>query len=638
MVVPFGFSVGDIIAGIGVIKNSIEAFSDTRGATKDHKLLCDTLTGLCASLEAVRGLDIDHVHDARQIEATRQAVDQCQMCIDDFVCRITKYKIIQPSIQPLSWESRVKAAAKKIQWALLKQGDLSKFKTDVELQFNCISVLLLSFQVHRQRRQVSVLDSVTASQAEALNISRGQTDAIQELKIGNGEVLDRAEEQLSIARDTQGLIQALKTSMSEGQCFMLQQILQQQASHYQSLVESQSRSHRLLHQQSRNVQLIANTQSQTQLLMSSLNASIAQITLNNGIPPQVLLQRPLVFRDALDRVTPVHLDFIDSAEAFLAVLKIRFKEIGSEKLDRNEYTLTDDKQNRNLDMKKPWCSVMKPGQHVSMSMIFDTRFQQNICPGCSATNETQNREETTCVHCSLTYRLFEETIVRNSPLSTDRLHQESSKRQSDARHSETRDKSAIHAQDFGSTSEVTITDFRRVHLINRVERGFVFSLPTQGPSNLLRRPGAKPIEPHKFRDVRKNLRRYRMAVMLKDAYVLTSLDSSSLQGNHGSRDSSPSRTFPPSLREASYATGHMDFTDVWSQQDWNYPEPTKKAISYVFKTQRALFRYLGSCLCDCRKRKVECSLSHHSLEDILDADHDEQSESDVQWALLIQRP
>lgn len=220
------------------------------------------------------------------------------------------------------------------------------------------------------------------------------------------------------------------------------------------------------------------------------------------------------------------------------------------------------------------------------------------------------------VHCSLTYRLFEETIVRNSPISTDRLHQEGSKRQSDARHSETRDKPAIHAQDFGSTSEVTITDFRRVHLINRVERGFVFSLPTQGPSNLLRRPGAKPIEPHKFRDVREKLRRYRMAVdasvitsldsvMPEDASVITSLDSWSLQGNHGSRDSSPSRTFPPSLGEASYATGHMYFTDVWSQQDWNYPEPRKKAISPVFKTQKALLRYLGSCLGDCRRRKVK---------------------------------
>ncbi|OBT45081.1 hypothetical protein VE00_05174 [Pseudogymnoascus sp. WSF 3629] len=569
MAVPFGFSVGDIIAGIGVIKNSIQAFSDTRGATKDHKLLCDTLTRLCASLEAVRGLDIDPVHDVRQMEAIRQAVDQCQMCIDDFVCRITKYKIIQPSIQLLSWESRVKAAAKKIQWALLKQGDLSKFKTDIQFQFDCISVLLLSFQVHRQRRQGSVLDNVTASQAEALNISREQTDAIQELKIGNGKV-----------------------SISEDQYLMLQQILQQQASHYQFLLESQSRSHRLLHQQSRNAQLIADAQFQNQLLMSSLNASLEQITLQNEIPPQVLLQRPMVFRDALDRVTPVHLDFIDSAEAFLAVLKIRFKEIGSEKLDRNEYTLTDDKQNRNLDIRKPWCSVMKPGQHVSMSMIFDTRFQQNICPGCSATNETQKREETTC---------------------------------------EIKDKSAIHDLDLGSTSEVTITDFRRVHLINRVEKGFVFSLPTQGP-------GAKPIEPHKFRQARKKLRRYRTAVMLELEYVpdLDSLDSSSLQGTHGSQASSASRTYPPALSEASYATSHTDYGIAWSQQDGAYLEPpTMNPFTPKMKDRKALLRYLGSCLIECSKRKAVFPLSHHSLEDILDRDHDEQHKADVQWALLL---
>ena len=30
---------------------------------------------------------------------------------------------------------------------------------------------------------------------------------------------------------------------------------------------------------------------------------------------------------------------------------------------------------------------------------------------------------------------------------------------------------------------------------------------------------------------------------------------------------------------------------------------------------------------------MQCSMSHHALEDILDGDHDEQNESDVQWAL-----
>jgi hypothetical protein len=147
MAVPFGFSVGDVIAGIGVIKKSIEAFSDTRGATKDHRLLSDTLTRLCAALETVRGLDIDDVQDARQREPIRQAVEQCQRCIDDFVSKIAKYKIIQSGIQPLSWESRVKVAARKIQWALMKQDDLSKFKKDVQLHFDAINILLQSFQV-----------------------------------------------------------------------------------------------------------------------------------------------------------------------------------------------------------------------------------------------------------------------------------------------------------------------------------------------------------------------------------------------------------------------------------------------------------------------------------------------------------
>ena len=68
MGVPFGFSVGDIIAGIGVIKTSIEAFSDTRGARKDHKQVLDTLTSLSESLELIRGTEADPIQDAREQE------------------------------------------------------------------------------------------------------------------------------------------------------------------------------------------------------------------------------------------------------------------------------------------------------------------------------------------------------------------------------------------------------------------------------------------------------------------------------------------------------------------------------------------------------------------------------------------
>ncbi|KFX87054.1 hypothetical protein V490_08603 [Pseudogymnoascus sp. VKM F-3557] len=161
------------------------------------------------------------------------------------------------------------------------------------------------------------------------------------------------------------------------------------------------------------------------------------------------------------------------------------------------------------------------------------------------------------------------------------------------------------------------------------------SLPEPRPSNLPHRPGTKRIEARLARGVRAKLRSYRMARQLRDAE-----STSPFPGTHSSQgSSSASRTFPPALSvsEASYATSRSEYTVVWSQQDGsNLPEPTKKALCSVMKTRKALIRYMGSCLGDCRKRKVKCSLTHYALEDILDGEHDEQNEADVQWALTYE--
>jgi hypothetical protein len=78
----------------------------------------------------------------------------------------------------------------------------------------------------------------------------------------------------------------------------------------------------------------------------------------------------------------------------VAVLKVCFKDVGLRKLERDEYLLEDRKDNRSLDLRRPWSRVMQPGQHVTISMIFKRSFQQNICPGCSSANEEYRRQET----------------------------------------------------------------------------------------------------------------------------------------------------------------------------------------------------------------------------------------------------
>jgi hypothetical protein len=131
-----------------VIKTSIEAFSDTRGATKDHKQLSDILIRLSESLELIRGIETDPIQDARQREVIRRDVGQCQTCIEDFVCSIAKYKIIQPGLQPTVWKSRVKTAAKKVQWALCKKEDIAKFRSELGLQYENINALLATLQMY----------------------------------------------------------------------------------------------------------------------------------------------------------------------------------------------------------------------------------------------------------------------------------------------------------------------------------------------------------------------------------------------------------------------------------------------------------------------------------------------------------
>lgn len=49
-------------------------------------------------------------------------------------------------------------------------------------------------------------------------------------------------------------------------------------------------------------------------LLALVNDLPTRIRLESEIPPQVLLQKPVTFLDALGRVAPMHLDFINSVE------------------------------------------------------------------------------------------------------------------------------------------------------------------------------------------------------------------------------------------------------------------------------------------------------------------------------------
>ena len=148
---------------------------------------------------------------------------------------------------------------------------------------------------------------------------------------------------------------------------------------------------------------------QNKQLMQSIEDMRMMLQLQAHVPPQVMLQQPVTFLDPFGKTAPFHLDFIDSSECFMAVLKARFSSAGVSsaglsKLDNHEFLIQDSRRRRPIDLKKNWSSVFRPGQDIEMSMIFH-RFAcpPSTCPVCLETNG-DDHEQVHCRACGLCYQ------------------------------------------------------------------------------------------------------------------------------------------------------------------------------------------------------------------------------------------
>lgn len=81
-------------------------------------------------------------------------------------------------------------------------------------------------------------------------------------------------------------------------------------------------------------------------------------------------------------------------KAFIAVLKDRFKDVGLHKIERGQFDLEDTKRKARLQLSKPWATIVRPGQHVSLSMVFRLDEQSMTrCPGCGKENVDSETDE-----------------------------------------------------------------------------------------------------------------------------------------------------------------------------------------------------------------------------------------------------
>jgi len=144
MPVPFGFSIGDVIATSILIKDVLKALDDTYGAAAEYQELCRELLALDRALLEVESLsrscDISIEPNALSHTVLRVA-DQCKECIEDFLKKIKGY---EKSLRNGGSGNKLCDMERKVRWALIQKGELARFRTEINGHSSTINMLLIT--------------------------------------------------------------------------------------------------------------------------------------------------------------------------------------------------------------------------------------------------------------------------------------------------------------------------------------------------------------------------------------------------------------------------------------------------------------------------------------------------------------
>lgn len=104
------------------------------------------------------------------------------------------------------------------------------------------------------------------------------------------------------------------------------------------------------------------------------------------------IQEPLILTDALGRVAPIHLEFINSWDVLESALEARFRGLpGERKIRQREYALQDRSSQLDIARSASFESSFLPGRMVDMSMVFrHSNSSTTSCPGCGMETARQN--------------------------------------------------------------------------------------------------------------------------------------------------------------------------------------------------------------------------------------------------------
>jgi len=143
MSVGFGFSAGDFIAALKLVTTVVCALRASEESSAEYQALVLQLETLETVLVRVQKLELNDSYHV-EVVALRQAAAQCQKTINRFWEKIQKY---QPSLDVDGGGNKLKDGWSKVQWALCKKEELTRFKMDLMGHTESIELLLTIVQM-----------------------------------------------------------------------------------------------------------------------------------------------------------------------------------------------------------------------------------------------------------------------------------------------------------------------------------------------------------------------------------------------------------------------------------------------------------------------------------------------------------
>ncbi|KAJ4353517.1 uncharacterized protein N0V89_005247 [Didymosphaeria variabile] len=386
MPVTFG-SVGDIIAVCILVKDCVDALSETRGSAAEYQAVVRELYILEKALLEVGILSRTHAVTPELnnlFSSITTAIDQCRKSLEAFKAKIKPYDHDLGDGSGGGKAHKILAGtARKFLWQVRMKDDVSRFRAEVVAYSMSIDQLLAAATMHTVKAESDKVTRLLTQQDNALKSLQGRLSEVnRRVTAGNNLLLKLAK--AARAEWLMQLGQDLKTLMLKIMA----------------------------------VNLV------TYAAVDKVQKSILSIEQNMpALTRSITTERIFYLEDAIGRVSTITLDFITSWDALLAVLEVRFQgKPGMKKVLKKEYAIQNRATKKDVDVSQNWESTFLPGLWFDMDMIFQEVQEEgsndstgDTCPRCQTRS---NQPPGLQIRCSICKQVYQRVVEINTDADT----------------------------------------------------------------------------------------------------------------------------------------------------------------------------------------------------------------------------